>query len=96
MFPIKSPRPVPKEIGYYLNYRNRGYLSSRLQFERLKGAMANNELDEVKKIQAASQIKVYVGGGPIEHSTDDLTLTAATTIVAKKVVSTSSSSSSLA
>jgi large subunit ribosomal protein L15 len=96
VFPIKSPRPVPKEIGYYLNYRNRGYLSSRLQFERLKSAMANNELDEVKKIQAASQIKVYVGGGPIEHSTDDLTLTAATTIVAKKVVSTSSSSSSLA
>jgi len=79
-FPIKSPRPVPKEIGYYLNYRNRGYLSSRLQLERLKSSLSGLTKDGnddgnngVKRIQAASQMNVYVGG-PIEHMTDDLIL----------------------
>jgi large subunit ribosomal protein L15 len=78
-FPIKSPRPVPKEIGYYLNYRNRGYLSSRLQLERLKSSLSSLPKDvndnNVKRIQAASQMTVYVGGGPVENTTDDLVLT---------------------
>lgn len=77
-FPIKSPRPVPKEIGYYLNYRNRGYLSSRLQLERLKSSLSDltkdgNDDNGVKRIQAASQMNVYAGG-PVEHMTDDLIL----------------------
>jgi large subunit ribosomal protein L15 len=63
-FPIKSPRPPPNKIGYFLNYRNRGYLSSRLQLERLKAGA-----------DPASLVPVYVGGGPVENATDDLHLT---------------------
>ena len=61
-FPIKSPRPPPNKIGYYLNYRNRGYLSSRLQLEALRAGAPH------------AQVPVYVGGGPVAMATDDLHL----------------------
>ncbi len=37
---IQMPRPPPKKMAYYTNYRNRGYLSSRLQLEALKENLA--------------------------------------------------------
>jgi large subunit ribosomal protein L15 len=61
-FPIKSPRPPPNKIGYFLNYRNRGYLSSRLQ------------LEAIRRGEPHAQVPVYVGGGPVDMATDDLHL----------------------
>ncbi len=43
--PIRSPRPPPGKIGYFTDYRNRGYLSSRLQLERLKARLAAGDAD---------------------------------------------------
>lgn len=65
-FPIKSPRPSPSKMAYYTNFKNRGYLSSKLQLQRLQ------EAAKVGSPVASFQVPVYVGGGPVENSTDDI------------------------
>lgn len=79
--PIKAPRPTPSKISYYTNYRNRGYLSSRLQLQLMKKSIAAAAGDN-KTVASSSisspvpspslQVPIYVGGAPAEMSIDDL------------------------
>jgi len=56
--PIRSPRPPPSKLAYYTNYRNRGYLSSRLQLMQLKRNM------ELGAAAPSMLMPLFSGGAP--------------------------------
>jgi len=55
--PIRAPRPPPGKIAYYTDYRNRGYLSSRLQLQALKARLAEGTAE-----QPTMLMPIFAGG----------------------------------
>ena len=60
--PIRAPRPPPRKMAYYTNYRTRGYLSSQLQLMRLKTALKEG------KPNASFQTPLWVGGAEMDSA----------------------------
>ena len=54
--PIRSPRPPPSKLSYYTDFRNRGYLSARLQLNQLKKNLAEG------KPGASMLLPLFAGG----------------------------------
>ncbi len=57
--PIRAPRPPPRKMAYYTNYRNRGYLSSHLQLTRLRARLAAGAGADATFLNP-----LWVGGAP--------------------------------
>ena len=60
--PIRSPRPPPSKLPYYTAFKNRGYLSSRVQLERLKKRLAGGGVGDGR---APSMLMPLFEGGAV-------------------------------
>ena len=61
--PIRSPRPPPNKLAYYTDYRNRGYLSSKLQLETLRERLAQGARAPGGRAPSFL-IPLFAGGAP--------------------------------